>query len=88
MKYTAYVGDVINFKSYKLKKHLSNDNENLDIHMDVHEPIIDRDNWEPVQRTFDSKRRKPKHVEKNMFAGQSIGCFFHVLNRKDGRKHA
>jgi len=71
MKYTAYVGDVINFKSYKLKKHLSNDNENLDIHMDVHEPIIDRDNWEPVQRTFDSKRRKPKHVEKNMFAGQS-----------------
>ena len=35
MKYTAYVGDVINFKSYKLKKHLSNDNENLDIHMDV-----------------------------------------------------
>ena len=37
--------------------------------MDVHEPIIDRDNWEPVQRTFDSKRRKPKHVEKNMFAG-------------------
>jgi len=74
LKNQAYVGDVVNFKtyskSYKLKKRLANDKENWEIHKDVHESIINRVQWEQVQRTFENgKRRKPKHVEKNIFAG-------------------
>ena len=70
----AYVGDVINFrtysKSYKLKERLDNPKENWEIHEDVHEPIIERLFWEDIQKTFgDTKYRKPKHIEKNMFAG-------------------
>jgi len=73
LKNQSYVGDVVNFKtyskSYKLKQRLPNDRENWEIHRDVHEAIIHRRQWEQVQRTFESKRRKPKHVEKNLFAG-------------------
>lgn len=73
LKNQAYMGDVINFKtyskSYKLKKRLPNDPENWEIHKNVHDSIISRKHWEQVQRTFESKRRKPKHTEKNMFAG-------------------
>lgn len=70
----AYIGDVVNFrtysKSYKLKERLDNPEENWEIHENVHEPIIERSIWESIQNTFgDTKYRKPKHVEKNMFAG-------------------
>lgn len=70
----SYVGDVINFKiyskSFKLKKRLENDKENWQIHKDVHEPIISREVFEEVQKSFgDTKYRKPKYIEKNMFAG-------------------
>lgn len=69
-----YVGDVLNFrtysKSYKLKERLENPRENWEIHKDVHEAIIPRDEWELIQKTFgDTKYRKPKHIEKNMFCG-------------------
>ena len=70
----AYIGDVINFrtysKSYKLKERLHNPEEKWEIHKGVHEPIIDSKDWEYVQTTFgDTKYRKPKHIEKNMFSG-------------------
>lgn len=70
----SYVGDVINFKTYsksfKLKKRLENAKENWEIHKNVHEPIIERSDFEKVQGTFrKTKCRKPKHIEKNMFAG-------------------
>ena len=70
----SYVGDVVNFKTYsksfKLKKRLENDRENWQIHKDVHEPIISREMFEEVQKGFgDTKYRKPKYIEKNMFAG-------------------
>lgn len=70
----AYLGDVVNFRtysiSYKVKDRLDNPEEKWDIHEGVHEAIIDRDVWERVQQTFgDVKYRKPKHIEKNMFAG-------------------
>jgi len=70
----AYLGDIINFrtysKSYKLKARLNNDPENWEIHEGVHEPIIRKDTWDMVQKSFgDTKYRKPKHIEKNMFAG-------------------
>lgn len=70
----AYVGDVVNFrtysKSFKLKERLANPEENWEIHKNVHEPIIDRSVWENIQKSFgQTKYRKPKHIEKNMFAG-------------------
>ena len=70
----SYVGDVVNFKTYsksfKLKDRLENPKENWEIHENVHEPIIERSVWEEIQKSFgNTKYRKPKHVEKNMFAG-------------------
>ncbi len=69
-----YVGDVINFKtyskSYKLKDRFDNPPEKWEIHYNVHEAIISRDEFESIQKTFgDTKCRKPKYVEKNMFSG-------------------
>jgi len=70
----SYCGDVINFKtyskSYKLKKRLRNEVENMAIFKDVHEPIIEREVWEFVQEKRGSMRkRKKKDGEKNMFSG-------------------
>lgn len=71
-----YCGDVINFKTYsksfKNKKRLNNPEENWKIFKDVHEPIIDRDTFETVQKMKSKgKRRAPnlEHAEKNMFCG-------------------
>ena len=74
LAHPAYVGDIVNFKTYtksfKLKKRFNNDKENWEIHKNVHEPIIERTAWGKVQKSFgDIKYRKPKHIEKNMFAG-------------------
>ena len=70
----AYVGDVVNFRTYsrsfKLKERLDNPPENWEIHENVHEAIIQRSVWETIQKSFgQTKYRKPKHIEKNMFAG-------------------
>ena len=70
----AYVGAIVNFrtysKSFKLKERLANPEENWEIHKNVHEPIIERSVWENIQKSFgQTKYRKPKHIEKNMFAG-------------------
>ena len=69
-----YCGDVINFKTYsksfKNKARLENPKENWVIFRDVHEPIIDRETFEQVQKLIaKTKRRAPKkyNVPKNMF---------------------
>ncbi|MBQ9858288.1 MAG: recombinase family protein [Oscillospiraceae bacterium] len=69
-----YCGDVINFKTYsksfKNKARLENPKENWVIFRDVHEPIIDRETFEQVQKLIArTKRRAPKkyNVPKNMF---------------------
>ena len=69
-----YCGDVINFKSYstsfKNKKRIPNDPSNWKIFKNVHEPIIDRETFERVQKAIGTtKRRAPnkKLAEKNMF---------------------
>jgi len=71
-----YCGDVINFKTYsknfKNKKRLQNPEENWKIFKNVHEPIIDRNTFETVQKMkAKGKRRAPnsEHAEKNMFCG-------------------
>ena len=70
-----YCGDVINFKSYsisfKKKKRIPKPKEDWMVFKDVHEPIIDRETFEQVQKlTQTTKRRAPKSKEipKNMFA--------------------
>ena len=71
-----YCGDVINFKTYsknfKNKKRLQNPEENWKIFKNVHEPIIDRDTFETVQKMKAKGKRRapnPEHAEKNMFCG-------------------
>jgi len=71
-----YCGDVINFKTYsknfKNKTRIDNPVENWKIFKDVHEPIIDRDTWETVQKlTVRTKRRAPKkeNARKHIFSG-------------------
>ena len=70
-----YCGDVINFKTYsksfKNKTRLDNPVENWVIFKDVHEPIIDRDTFERVQKLVaNTKRRAPKaeNAEKSIFS--------------------
>ena len=52
----SYVGDVVNFKTYsksfKLKGRIDNERENWQIHKDVHEPIISRELFEEIQKSF------------------------------------
>ncbi|MEE1064665.1 MAG: recombinase family protein, partial [Acutalibacteraceae bacterium] len=71
-----YCGDVINFKTYsknfKNKTRLNNPAENWKIFKNVHEPIIDRDTFETVQKMNAKAKRRapnPEHAEKNMFCG-------------------
>ncbi len=70
-----YCGDVINFKTYsknfKNKTRYDNPEENWVIFKDVHEPIIEREVFERVQKlTGKTKRRapKPKNAEKSIFS--------------------
>lgn len=69
-----YCGDVINFKTYsksfKNKSRILNAPENWAVFKNVHEPIIDRETFEAVQKLISkTKRRAPKkeNAEKNMF---------------------
>ena len=69
-----YVGDVVNFKtyskSYKNKKRIANDSENIAIFTDVHEAIIERAVWEQIQEKREKTRKRKTHDgEKNMFSG-------------------
>ncbi len=69
-----YCGDVINFKTYsksfKLKKRIPNAEENKAVFKDVHEPIIDRVDWEKVQtKRGKTRKRRTNDGEKNMFSG-------------------
>ncbi|MCL2311364.1 MAG: DUF4368 domain-containing protein [Firmicutes bacterium] len=72
LKNPAYCGDIVNFKTFqkfKIKKVFKNQAENMEIHKNVHEPLISREDFEEVQKTFKSKPGKPKVIEKNIFAG-------------------
>ncbi len=69
-----YCGDVINFKtfskSYKMKKRIANDEQNMAIFKNVHEPIIERDMWENLQKKKGARRKQPTvSGERSIFAG-------------------
>ena len=70
-----YCGDIINFKttskSFKNRKRIDNDPEDYVVFKDVHEPIINREDFEAVQALLgNTKRRSPKaeNGEKNLFS--------------------
>lgn len=70
-----YCGDIVNFKTYsksfKNKARIDNPEENWVIFKDRHEPIIDRETFELVQKlTSNTKRRapKPENADKSMFS--------------------
>ena len=70
-----YCGDIINFKTYsksfKNKARIENPEENWVVFKNVHEPIIDRETFELVQRLVGKTKRRAPKVEngaKNMFA--------------------
>ena len=70
-----YCGDIVNFKTYKksFKHKVRRDNppEKWVIFKDVHDPIIDRDTFEQVQKLIQKTKRrapKPENGEKSMFA--------------------
>jgi len=69
-----YCGDVVNFKTYsksfKNKSRILNEKENWAIFKNVHEPIIDRETFERVQKLISKTKRrapKPENSEKNIF---------------------
>lgn len=69
-----YCGDLINFKtyskSYKNKKRIANDPENIVVFRGVHEPIIDRATWEKIQEKRGKiRKRKLQDGERNIFSG-------------------
>lgn len=69
-----YCGDVINFKTYaksfKLKKRIPNTEENMAVFKDVHEPLVDRADWEKIQaKRGKVRRRKTNEGEKKLFSG-------------------
>ena len=91
-----YCGDIINFKTYsksfKNKTRLENPEENWVIFKNVHEPIIDRETYEQVQKLVGkTKRRAPKAENggKNMFAdllycadcGSKLWYHINTINR-------
>jgi len=91
-----YCGDVINFKTYsksfKHKERLENPEENWAVFKDVHEPIIDRETFERVQKMMgETKRRSPKkeNGEKSLFSdllycadcGSKLWHHYNTINR-------
>jgi DNA invertase Pin-like site-specific DNA recombinase len=68
-----YVGDTVNFKtyrkSYKNKKMFFNAPEDVLIFEGTHEAIIDKSTWETVQKIRDGKRRPTKMGEMSVFSG-------------------
>ena len=74
-----YCGDIINFKTYsksfKNKARISNSKENWAIFKDRHEPIIDRETFEQVQKlTGKTKRRVPKISNKKSMFCDLVYC--------------
>ena len=90
-----YCGDVINFKTYsksfKNKARICNPEENWAVFKNRHEPIIDRETFEQVQKlTGKTKRRAPKNSNKKSMFCDLVYCadcgsklWFHT-NTKNG----
>lgn len=90
-----YCGDIINFKTYsksfKNKARICNPEENWAIFKNRHEPIIDRETFEQVQKlTGKTKRRVPKNSNKKSMFCDLVYCadcgsklWFHTNTKND-----
>lgn len=62
LSYQEYAGDTVNFRthkvSYKNKKQVKNDESDYVIFPDTHEPIIDRDTFELVQKLRKARKKE------------------------------
>lgn len=62
LSYREYVGDTVNFRthrvSYKNKKQVKNDESDYAIFPNTHEPIIDRDTFELVQKLRKARKKE------------------------------
>ena len=90
-----YCGDVINFKtyskSYKLKTRYANDPDKMAIFKDVHEPIIQRADWEQVQEKRNSLRKRETYDGNvGLFSGlltcADCGCNMHFHFNQGNRE--
>ena len=90
-----YCGDVINFKtyskSYKLKTRYANDPDKMAIFKDVHEPIIQRADWEQVQEKRNSLRKRETYDgDVGLFSGlltcADCGCNMHFHFNQGNRE--
>ena len=73
-KAQEYCGDVINFKtvskSYRSRKRVPNDPENMVVFKDVHEPIISREDFERLQaKRVNITRKRSSPTRRNIFTG-------------------
>ncbi len=73
LKNRIYCGDTVNFstytKSYKLKKTLKNDPENILIFENTHEAIVSRKLFDLVQKRYEGRKKADKFGETDKFAG-------------------
>lgn len=73
LKNRSYVGDIINFKtytlSYKDKTKYRNSEEDLEIHQNVHVPIISREDFDKVQKSFERNVRQASNIPKSVLSG-------------------
>ena len=73
LSYKEYLGHTVNFKtyskSYKLKKRIPNEAENMFIVPDTQEAIVSQAQWDRVQELRKNKRRPVKAERQGLFAG-------------------
>ena len=73
LKNRIYCGDTVNFstytKSYKLKKTLKNEPENMLIFENTHEAIISRKLFDVVQKHYEGRKKSDKFGETDKYAG-------------------
>lgn len=68
-----YIGDTVNFKgttkSFKDKSKIYFPKEQWKIFKNTHEPIIDKETWDTVQRIRENRQRPTKIGKTNIFSG-------------------
>ena len=68
-----YIGNTINMrfssKSYKDKRKIEHPREECIVLEGTHEPLIDRETWDIVQRVRQNKRRRTNMGEQNKYSG-------------------
>lgn len=95
LEYREYTGCLVNFKthmqSYKNHRIIYNDEKDIVIFEDMHEPIIDKDTWERVQKLRKNRRRPNRQGEMGLFSGLLVcadcgeNLYVQRYKGKDGR---